>query len=92
MLLMFYIYLERTLFKTVITTVDSISLQCRLKENVIKEDGACIDTADLLNAVKEGVDIGLKDVFLEKLVSFTFDGVENIQRQQQKKIIRYYKE
>ena len=74
-----------------ITTVDSISLQCRLKENVIKEDGACIDTADLLNAIKEGVDMGLKDVFLGKLVSFTFDGVENIQRQQQKKRIRYYK-
>ena len=35
--------------------------------------------------------MSLKDVFLGKLVSFTFDGVENIQRQQQKKRIRYYR-
>ena len=62
-----------------------------MKENVVKEDGACINTADLLNAIKESVDMGLTDVFLGKLVSFTFDGVENIQRQQQKKRIRYHK-
>ena len=61
------------------------------KRNVVKEDGECINTAHLLNAIKESADMGLTDVFLGKLVSFIFDGVENIQWQQQKKRIHYHK-